>query len=665
VYKYSSVRTWLPKLSTFNSLKIQLLLPSILQNWPLPQNLLDLNCLPVKEFNKHFQVPKMVLLPPVNEPAAWNSNYILFWNSLALDLNRLTVSIGGPAGGPPASSRYLAILHIAINDAYFAIHPDTTGASSTYLDPNSTDPATKLPALVGATDASQAVAAAANTVLRQLYTTPAASIATATTNELAGLIQSYLNNVPVLDTLGQSYRFGVAVGQAVLNLLDQGLAPFDQDSYRPSGGRYKFNEDPSNPIKRVPVNPNDPSGPKQSIRPVNAPFYGLLGKRIAVQHKINGAPTEHIIADPPVGFSTNKLPEYNFAVKEVYAQGGEPSLNTTKRTPEQTTVGYFWAYDGSNLIGTPPRHYNQILRKIAVEKRPATDLTDEKNNADFARLFCLANVVMGDAGIFAWQEKWCYEFWRPLSGVRQDIKNPNHDPFWLTLGAPETNTDQISFKPPFPSYPSGHATFGGAFFQALRLYYKKRDNLTFAPDEPDSISFKATSEELNGISRDLRQPYDPSIPITDQQGLVRTNIGAREFPSLWAAMFENGISRVFLGVHWGFDAFSADDVVASKTFTADGTVDYKDAKDVKYQTMAGRGDRPGQLFPIGGVPLGIGIANDVFESNIKPTPQQFQPSGRNKCGDPPAGTTPTLNGNSGGFENGEVRDQKNEFANGK
>jgi len=588
----------------------------------------------------------MVLLPPVNEPAAWNSNYILFWNSLGLDLNRLTVSIGGPAGGPPASSRYLAILHLAINDAYFAIHPDTTGVATTYLDPNSTNPDTKLPPLVGATDAAQAVAGAANTVLRQLYTTPAASIATATTNELTSLIQSYVDKVPVLDTLGQSYRFGVAVGQAILKLLDQGLAPFDQDSYRPSGGRYKFNEDPSNPIKRVPVDPNNPNGPQKSIRPVNAPFYGLLGKRIAVQHSVNGAPTEHIIADPPVDFSTNDLKTYNFALKEVYVEGGEPGLNTTTRTPDQTTAGYFWAYDGANLIGTPPRHYNQILRKIAVDKRPATSLTDEKNNADFARLFCLANVVMGDAGIFAWQEKWCFEFWRPLSGVRQDIKNPNHDPFWLTLGAPETNTNLISFKPPFPAYPSGHATFGGAFFQSLRLYYKRRDNLSFAPDEADNISFKATSEELNGISRDLRQPYDPSIPITDQQGLVRTDIGAREFPSLWAAMFENGISRVFLGVHWGFDAFSADDVVASKTYTANGTVDYKNAQDITYKAMAGRGDRPGQLFPIGGVPLGIGIANDVFESNIKPTPQQFQPSGRNKCGDPPAGTALTLNGHS-------------------
>jgi vanadium chloroperoxidase len=574
----------------------------------------------------------MVVLPPVNEPAEYNTNYILFWNSLALDLNRLTTSISGPGNSPPSSSRFLAILHLAINDTYFSIHPDKTGVATTYLTPNSTNPDFALPPLLGANNAQQAVAGAANTVLRQLYTTPSPSISFETTNELTNLIQSYLNKV-IIDTLSSSYRFGIAVANAILNLLDQGTGPFDQDSYQPILGEYKFDDDPTNPVKYVPVNPNHPNGPQKAIQPYTAPFYGLLGKRIAVQGVVDGKQVEHIIADPPVGFSTNNIKEYNFAIQEVYREGGATGLNSTTRTPDQTTAGYFWAYDGSNLIGTPPRHYNQILRQLAVQRKPAANITDEANNADFARVFCLANSCMGDAGVFAWLEKYCFEFWRPLSGVRQDITNPLHDAFWLVLGAPETNTDLISFKPPFPSYPSGHATFGGAFFQSLRLYYKRRDNLTFPVDKADNIAFGAISEELNGVSRDLRQPYDPNRPITDQQGTVRTNIGVRQYPSLWAAMFENGLSRVFLGVHWGFDAFAQSDVLNSMVFKPDGTVDYKDPQQITYQAMGGRGDRPGQSFPIGGVPLGIGIANDIFQSNIKPTPPALQPSGRNKCGD--------------------------------
>ena len=67
----------------------------------------------------------------------------------------------------------------------------------------------------------------------------------------------------------------------------------------------------------------------------------------------------------------------------------------------------------------------------------------------------------------------------------------------------------------------------------------------------------------------------------------------------------------------------------------DGEYAYKDPKDIRYATTGPRGDRPGQQFPIGGVPLGIGIANDVFQSGLKPTPTSLQPTGRNKCGDRP------------------------------
>jgi vanadium chloroperoxidase len=187
------------------------------------------------------------------------------------------------------------------------------------------------------------------------------------------------------------------------------------------------------------------------------------------------------------------------------------------------------------------------------------------------------------------------------------------------------------------AYRSGHATFGGAGFQAARLYYRKRDNLTFAPDEADSIGFDFVSDELNGINRDLRQPYDASLPITDQVGTVRTRV-VRRYPSLWAAIFDSAISRIYLGVHWRFDAFASKDVLASMTPDANGMNVYKSPANIKYQTLGPRSDRPGQLFPIGGVPLGIGIANDIFANNLKPTPVAKQPSGRNKSGDFPSST---------------------------
>ena len=59
---------------------------------------------------------------------------------------------------------------------------------------------------------------------------------------------------PVLDTLSRSYRFGVAVGQVILAALDikPGAIGFDQDSYQPMRGvKYKFDDDPTNPIRIV------------------------------------------------------------------------------------------------------------------------------------------------------------------------------------------------------------------------------------------------------------------------------------------------------------------------------------------------------------------------------------------------------------------------------
>ncbi|KAL8897640.1 MAG: hypothetical protein Q9207_007112, partial [Kuettlingeria erythrocarpa] len=517
------------------------------------------------------------VLPPTGEPAEYNNNYFLYWNNVALDLNRLAVSLfSSPGNDPPSAARFLGIVHLAIHDAYFSIRPEALGTIKPYLTTDGPEN-TRLPTAPVNGDTRLAVSAAAITVFRQLYTTPRSSIPIVTTAILRDFIDKAAANLPGgIDTLSSSYAFGQAVGRATLNLLDQGPEPFDQGNYQPTPGRFRFNDDPTNPIRIVPVDVNNPNGPQRAIRVYASPFYGMLAKRIAVQR-------EHLIGDPPTGPSANEVATYNFAFQEVYRQGGAQALNTTSRRPAQTTTGFFWAYDGANLIGTPPRHYNQVLRRLAVERMPTQDLTDESNTTGLVRLFALANAAQADAGIFAWLAKYAFEIWRPLTGVRDDdpVINPATDPFWLSQGAPDTNTDSIPFKPPFPAYPSGHATFGGAFFQAVRLYYKARDSLPFAPDEPDSIAFTATSDELNGINRDfLRQPYNPTLPITDQLGTVRTNV-PRRFASLWEAMFDNAISRVYLGVHWGFDAFPAADVVQSEQLQQDGTVAYRVAEAIR------------------------------------------------------------------------------------
>ncbi|KAL8928742.1 MAG: hypothetical protein Q9208_001520 [Pyrenodesmia sp. 3 TL-2023] len=561
------------------------------------------------------------ILPPTGEPAEFNNNYLLYWNNVALDLNRLTVSLfNGPNSDPPSASRALGILHLAIHDAFFSIRPEALGNIQTYLTTDGPEN-TRLPTAPVNGDTRLAASGAAITVLRQLYTFSRDDIPIVTTAVLREFIDKAAADFPGgIDTLSPSYTFGQAVGRAMLNLLDQGPEVFDQGNYQPTPGRFRFDDDPTNPVRIVPVDVNNPTGPQQAVRFYASPFYGMLARRIAVQQ-------DHLIGDPPTGPSADEVAEYNFAFQEVYRQGGAQALNTTSRRPDQMTTGFFWAYDGANLLGTPPRNYNLVLRRIAVDRMPTKDITDESNTTGLVRLFALANAAQADAGIFAWLAKYTFEVWRPLTGVREDVTNPLFfDPFWLSQGAPNTNTNGIAFKPPFPAYPSGHATFGGAFFQAVRLYYKERDNLPFADDEPDSISFTATSDELNGINRDLRQPYNPNLPITEQLGTVRTNV-PRTFPSLWDAMFDNGISRVYLGVHWGFDAFPAADVVQSTQLQQDGTVAYKASEAIRYQTRGRRADRPGRTFPLGGVPLGIEIANDIVRSGLRQAARELGEAG--------------------------------------
>jgi vanadium chloroperoxidase len=398
--------------------------------------------------------------------------------------------------------------------------------------------------------------------------------------------------------------------------------------YKPKRGLYKFYDEPTHPVVLVPEDVDKPNGPKKPIRQFHEPFYGATAKRLATQ-------AIHMNADPPcLRSAADQTVEYDDAVADVHRMGGAASLNSTKRSPNQTAIGHFWAYDGANLVGTPPRLYNQIIRRIAVKYKQETDIESEANNADFARLLALVNAAMADAGVFSWKEKWDFEFWRPLSGVRDDGRPDHGDPFWLTLGAPATNTNDTPFKPPFPAYPSGHATFGGAAFQMVRNYYNGRIG-NWSPNEPDTISFDMISEELNGVCRDLSQKYDATKPITDQPGIVRTRI-VREFSSLWEAIFENAVSRVFLGVHWRFDAAAAKDIMiptnTKDVYATDknGATVYQNIEDIRYDTKGTRKGHEGELFPIGGVPLGIEIANDIWESKMRPTPKDKQPPGSMK-----------------------------------
>ena len=212
--------------------------------------------------------------------------------------------------------------------------------------------------------------------------------------------------------------------------------------------------------------------------------------------------------------------EYAAAFDEAKRLGGDGVTTPTQRTPEQTQIGIYWAYDGTPSLCAPPRLYNQIALQIA----------DQMHSGDLevARLLALVNVAMADAGMACWESKYHYDFWRPVTGIREAAPGAGGDPGFMPLGAPASNLTGPNFTPPFPAYPSGHATFGAALFQTLRRFYGT-----------DRIRFTFVSDEFNGVTRANTGAVRPLIP--------------RTFSTLSQAEEENGQSRIYLGIHWSFD----------------------------------------------------------------------------------------------------------------
>ena len=443
---------------------------------------------------------------------------LLYWNAVALEANRQDHSKdAGEQGGPVMSARALALVHLAIYDAYFSI----AGGNPSYSG---------IVAPVGLA-VNIALGAAAHDALTALYPSQQPLF----DERLANYGAQFGVDV---SPMTPSFKYGKAVALTVLRMRATDIT--GNSAYIPNNQPGSHRVDPANPTQG---------------------FYGAaFGANRPFATSIN---THQILPYPLLGSAG-----YNTALHQVLQKGGAPGQAGLTRTATETMQGIFWAYDGANQIGTPPRLYNQIIAQIAIKKK--------KSVAQNVELFARINVAMADAGIFAWREKYRYELWRPVLGIREhDLfcgPNPNKpggntlaansNPFWLPLGAPKTNTNKPSFTPNFPSYPSGHATFGAAAFQTARFFF----GVSVADKRlPDTITFDFISDELNGKS-------------TDSSGVVRTEFN-HHFPSLWDAIHENALSRVFLGVHWEFDAFAPSDPTYSTN--------------------------------IGGVRLGLAIAEDI------------------------------------------------------
>jgi hypothetical protein len=406
---------------------------------------------------------------------------ILHWNAIALQAeanDKSNIYGSADAPGPTGASRALAIVSVAMFDAINSIE----GKYEPYL--------IKVVGVKGA-NIDAAVGQAAHDTLVSVYHKQAAAFDAA--------LNDWLTTIPN----GKAENMGIALGKIVAKAILKARKNDGSDVMEPFNfvnGPGKYQVDPLHP-NQMPLGPD-----WGKVTP-----FGI--KNVA---KFN-------IAPPPALNSQAYTDAYN----EVRNLGGDGVNTPTQRTAAETEIGLFWAYDGTKGLGTPPRFYNQI----------ATVIAQQQGNTEYqnARMFALINVAIADAGIACWADKYEYDFWRPITGIRAGATDGNSntvgDANWTPLGAPASNQSGTNFTPPFPSYASGHATFGGALFQTLTRFYGT-----------DHMTFTITSDEENGVT-------------TDENGVVRP-LAPRTFTSFSQAAEENGQSRIYLGIHWSFDKVS-------------------------------------------------------------------------------------------------------------
>jgi hypothetical protein len=152
------------------------------------------------------------------------------------------------------------------------------------------------------------------------------------------------------------------------------------------------------------------------------------------------------------------------------------SLTSTSRTADQTAAAIFWQDSG-------PAIWNRVFRGLATSR--GLDIVQS------ARLFAMTNLAAADGSIGCWNNKYYWNFWRPITAIREAAGDGNPateaDSAWLPLFNPSVPVSGPSLVTPgFPDHPAGHGCISGAFVHALRAFFST-----------DKVAFTATSNKCS------------------------------------------------------------------------------------------------------------------------------------------------------------------------
>ena len=146
------------------------------------------------------------------------------------------------------------------------------------------------------------------------------------------------------------------------------------------------------------------------------------------------SPSQFRPGPPPALTSHEWAADYD----EIKELGGKTS---SKRTAQQTETARFWL-----MVG--PQAYHPLARQMVLERH--LDLIDS------ARFMALFAVTLTDAYIAVFDAKYHYEFWRPVTAIRNGDLDDNP----ATL--PDATWQPLDATPMHPEYPCAHCILSGA-----------------------------------------------------------------------------------------------------------------------------------------------------------------------------------------------------------
>lgn len=304
---------------------------------------------------------------------------LVHWNSIAIDASGLDHTpvppgdprIFGEQLGPGRSARAMAIVHIAVFDAINAIEGDYRSF-------------TGIPRVHDHTSVDSAIAKAAHDTLVVMFPSQRAAFDQELAEDLA--------DIPSSQAKTRGIALGRRAAEAILDMRRNDGSAHAEPVLVQNGGDWVTSNKPGrwrqDPISLIPLALGGHWGEV-------APFV----LRRASQFRIPAPPSL-------------KSQAYTTAYREVKRLGGDGIVTPTERTADQTHIGIFWGYDGTPSLCAPPRLYNQVALTVA-------DVKNTNDVLDLARLLALVNVAMADAGIASWESKFFYDFWRPVTGIRE------------------------------------------------------------------------------------------------------------------------------------------------------------------------------------------------------------------------------------------------------